>query len=181
MDIQAEKMLEALVDDPLSEMGLDSADDCYALRRIQSVMLEMKSSNNAEVLRQIATSSVPMTVRSALGAGVAANHPSVKTLSIYSASFAIFSPFEVRLTNLRIGGNGSAFSSTGPITFTGLSSRAVDHRDILCEKSFSRGSLFFAVLEQCRILRLDRMIKINSCRPGTFIKLHIVGRFGKPV
>ncbi|MDD1771758.1 MAG: hypothetical protein LUQ09_02430 [Methanomassiliicoccales archaeon] len=53
MDIEAEKMLEALVEDLMTEMGLESADDCYTLRRIQGVMLEMKSSNNAEVLRQI--------------------------------------------------------------------------------------------------------------------------------
>jgi len=53
MDIQAEKMLEALIDDLPTEMGLNSADDCYALRRIQSVMLEMKSLSNAEILRQI--------------------------------------------------------------------------------------------------------------------------------
>ena len=46
-------MLEALIDDLLTEMGLDSADDCYTLRRIKAVMLEMKSSNNAEFRKQI--------------------------------------------------------------------------------------------------------------------------------
>lgn len=52
-DIRMEKTLEALIDDAMNEMGRDAAGRCYVLRRLQDVMLEMKSSNNAEILREI--------------------------------------------------------------------------------------------------------------------------------
>ncbi|QLH74976.1 MAG: hypothetical protein HPY73_05675 [Methanomassiliicoccales archaeon] len=51
-DIRLEKVLEALIDDITNDMG-PAAKDCYVLRRLETIMLELKSSNNSEVLRQI--------------------------------------------------------------------------------------------------------------------------------
>lgn len=47
-----EKALEALIDDITNDMGED-AQNCYVLKRLEAIMLELKSSNNSEVLRQI--------------------------------------------------------------------------------------------------------------------------------
>ncbi|HEY3419379.1 MAG TPA: hypothetical protein VGK23_02380 [Methanomassiliicoccales archaeon] len=52
-EVKLEKALEAMIDDLVNEMGEGAADRCFVLRRFQNVMLEMKSSNNAEILREI--------------------------------------------------------------------------------------------------------------------------------
>ena len=52
-EVKLEKALEAMIDDLVNEMGERAADRCFVLRRFQNVMLEMKSSNNAEILREI--------------------------------------------------------------------------------------------------------------------------------
>jgi hypothetical protein len=52
-DTKLEKALEAMIDDLVNEMGESASDRCFVLRRFQNVMLEMKSSNNAEILREI--------------------------------------------------------------------------------------------------------------------------------
>jgi hypothetical protein len=51
-DIRLEKALEALIDDMANDMG-EEAKDCYILRRLENIMLEMKSCNNAEILRTL--------------------------------------------------------------------------------------------------------------------------------
>jgi hypothetical protein len=51
-DIRLEKALEALIDDITNDMG-DDAKSCFVLQRLEAIMLELKSSNNSEVLRQI--------------------------------------------------------------------------------------------------------------------------------
>jgi hypothetical protein len=52
-EVKLEKALEAMIDDLVNEMDEGAADRCFVLRRFQNVMLEMKSSNNAEILREI--------------------------------------------------------------------------------------------------------------------------------
>ena len=47
-----EKALEALIDDITNDMGED-ARSCYVLKRLEAIMLEIKSANNSEVLREI--------------------------------------------------------------------------------------------------------------------------------
>ena len=51
-DIRLEKALEALIDDMANDMG-EAAKECFVLRRLEEIMLELKSSNNAEIIRQI--------------------------------------------------------------------------------------------------------------------------------
>lgn len=53
MDIHTEKMIEAMIDEVANEMGLLAMEDCYALNRFRDILLEVKDSNNSEILRQI--------------------------------------------------------------------------------------------------------------------------------
>jgi len=53
MDIHTEKMIEAMIDEVANEMGLLAMEDCYALNRFRDILLEVKDSNNSEIMRQI--------------------------------------------------------------------------------------------------------------------------------
>ena len=53
MDLQTEKTIEAMIEIVADEMGLDSASQCYSLGRFQEMLMEMKSSSNSEILRQM--------------------------------------------------------------------------------------------------------------------------------
>ncbi|MFA5311961.1 MAG: hypothetical protein WC375_01425 [Methanomassiliicoccales archaeon] len=48
----SEKALEALIDDITNDIG-ENAESCYVLKRLEAIMLELKSVNNSEVLREI--------------------------------------------------------------------------------------------------------------------------------
>jgi len=53
MDLQTEKMIEAMIEQVVDEMGLSSYVKCYALSRFREMLMGMKEANSSEILRQI--------------------------------------------------------------------------------------------------------------------------------